>query len=433
MPKESFCGVSYNTRGCFFQTLYRARPTVPTPKLHDRTTQKYIEEIGNGNLGGDNPARAHFFSRPHGTFSVPGVSELRKMAFADRIAAAWPAHAHACGSARAFHFRDAQFPPWESRGNINSSRKRDSEQPRASATGQPKDQPRAQRQARGSHTLHSPSVSSGEMHQIPSTLRKHRRVTGIGSWHGGGMGRDGEETGTPPHTPLPSVNGMVTAHKAPPGGGPELTECTPPIPHHFGGPEGAPGKHVSANRALRMENEVSRDSRWKARLLPEPIRIIGLHFARARGDNLLYYAPQSLGETTADADRTQATQSNLKKRTRTGRAVMQPRATSARAPAAPFLPVCATPWRPCSRGATSSTPANIPPLHTLSQRRRRDPGRIVTKTEENAEGGCQVVCALHNAFLLTLVILSCSEVASGLRALYKLRGRGGFGAKSGGL
>eukprot|EP00661_Eupelagonemidae_sp_cell13_P012098 gene12098-biopygen15471 len=55
----------------------------------------------------------------------------------------------------------------------------------------------------------------------------------------------------------------------------------PPIPRHFGGPDGAIGKHVSANRALRMENEVSRDSRWRARLLPEPIRIIGPHFARA--------------------------------------------------------------------------------------------------------------------------------------------------------
>eukprot|EP00661_Eupelagonemidae_sp_cell13_P014502 gene14502-biopygen6586 len=55
----------------------------------------------------------------------------------------------------------------------------------------------------------------------------------------------------------------------------------PPIPHHFGGPEDATGKHASANRTLRMNLRVARDSRWKARLLPEPIHITGPHFARA--------------------------------------------------------------------------------------------------------------------------------------------------------
>eukprot|EP00661_Eupelagonemidae_sp_cell13_P011952 gene11952-biopygen21436 len=37
---------------------------------------------------------------------------------------------------------------------------------------------------------------------------------------------------------------------------------------------------ILAIRTQRMENEVSRDSRWKAELLPEAIRIIGPHFPR---------------------------------------------------------------------------------------------------------------------------------------------------------
>eukprot|EP00661_Eupelagonemidae_sp_cell13_P009526 gene9526-biopygen6205 len=62
------------------------------------------------------------------------------------------------------------------------------------------------------------------------------------------------------------------------------------MPRRRAQPEGTTGKRVTANR-LRMGRKGSRDSRWEARLLPEPIRIIGPHFARAgcashRGANL---------------------------------------------------------------------------------------------------------------------------------------------------
>eukprot|EP00661_Eupelagonemidae_sp_cell13_P022295 gene22295-biopygen17717 len=73
----------------------------------------------------------------------------------------------------------------------------------------------------------------------------------------------------------------------------------PPIPQWRSQPEGATGKRITANHTRAMSLGVSRDSRWKARLVPELIRIIGPHFARAGGGSHRGANSQTAGEMSA--------------------------------------------------------------------------------------------------------------------------------------